>query len=405
VGSDDRGPIVAEDDFPAAAILLVDDHRPNLLALEVVLEPLGHELVLANSAREALERASEREFAVIVTDVRMPGLDGFDLVLRLRARTSTPVVMMSAVYDDRETVHRAYSLGAVDFIAKPFDPDLVRWRVGALASLYRRGEELKRRAARIAEQEDAAAAAATKAAAAAEEAEQKLGRKDRLVGVLGHDLRNPLAVVLLALESLARGHGTRESDGETAKRGLQAAKRMRTMVQDILDFARAAGGRTFPIRRRAADLAAVARMVVEETKATNPLRAVLIEAPDLLEADCDPDRIAQVMSNLVANAIQHGQGPVTMHLRVDGDHAVMSIHNGGEPIPDEALGTVFEPFTRANHASDGLGLGLHIVREIIRAHGGSVTVRSSRPDGTTFEAIWPLGHRPSEREHDRGVST
>jgi signal transduction histidine kinase len=384
------GTAVSEDDFPAAAILLVDDHPPNLLALEVVLEPLGHELVLAGSAREALHLTGEREFAVIVTDVRMPGLDGFDLVLRLRERTKTPVVMMSAVYDDRETVHRAYSLGAVDFIAKPFDPDLVRWRVGALASLYRRGEELKRRATHIAEQEEAASAAARKAAVAAEQAEQKLGQKDRLVGVLGHDLRNPLAVVLLALEALARGQGDAESAKETARRGVQAAKRMKTMVQDIVDFARAAGGQTFPIRPRAADLAAIARTVVDEMNTTHPERTLLIEAPEVLEARCDPDRIAQAMGNLVGNAIQHGEGPVTMRLRVDGSRAVMNIHNGGEPIPTEALETVFEPFARANRANDGLGLGLHIVREIVRAHGGAVTVRSSRLEGTTFEASWPL---------------
>jgi signal transduction histidine kinase len=297
----------------------------------------------------------------------------------LREKTRTPVVMMSAVYDDRETVHRAYSLGAVDFIAKPFDPDLVRWRVGALASLYRRGEELKRRAARIAEQERAA-----------EQAEEKLGRKDRLVGVLGHDLRNPLAVVLLALENLARAQGDTEHTHETARRGLQAAKRMRTMVQDILDFARAAGGGTFPIRPRAADLAAVARMVVDEMNTTNPQRTIVVEAPERLETCCDPDRIAQALGNLVGNALQHGSGPVTMRLRVDSDQAVLCIHNGGEPIPEEALETVFEPFTRASQTNDGLGLGLHIVREIVRAHGGSVKVRSSQLEGTTFEATWPL---------------
>jgi signal transduction histidine kinase len=386
-------PDLIEEHFPAAAVLLVDDHRPNLLALEVVLEPLGHELVLAESGREALRLAAQREFAVIVTDVRMPGLDGFDLVARLREITRTPVVMMSAVYDDRETVRRAYSLGAVDFIPKPFDSDLVRWRIGALVSLYRRGQELKLRAALISRKEREAAAAiatASTAVAVAEEAERKLQEKDKLVGILGHDLRNPLGAVLMSLERLSRGNSSAERTHVLAERATSAAHRMQTMIQDILDFARAAGGETFPIRWDKADLTGIASMVMEEIKLANPGRAIRMLAPEELRIDCDPDRMAQVLGNLLVNAVQHGEGTISVNLALESDRAVLRVHNEGAPIPQGALLTLFEPFKKANPKTGGLGLGLHIVREIIRAHGGTVTVHSSPADGTTFETTLPL---------------
>jgi signal transduction histidine kinase len=383
---------VAEEDFPAAAVLIVDDHRPNLLAMQVILEPLGHELVLADSARAALELAARREFAVILSDVRMPDLDGFDLVARVREMTRTPVVMVSAVYDDRETVRRAYALGAVDFIAKPFDPDLVRWRVGALVSLYRRGQELKRRAELIARKEREAATAqvaVTRAVAMAEEAERKLEHKDKVVGILGHDLRNPLSTVLLAFQTLQRINLERDGVDVLLERGVQAGERMQAMIQDILDFARSAAGAPFPVRPRPADLCAVATMVVDEIRSSHPARSILIEMPSRLEILCDPDRIAQAMGNLVVNAIQHGQGPVSVRVCIDAGRVVLRVHNQGDPISEDDLPNLFEPFKRANRKSEGLGLGLHIVREIMRAHGGAVTVRSSRTDGTTFEASWP----------------
>jgi signal transduction histidine kinase len=385
-----------EEHFPPAVVLLVDDHRANLLALEVVLEPLGHQLVLADSGREALRLAAEREFAVIITDVRMPDLDGFELVARLRQITRTPVVMMSAVYGDRATAFRAYSLGAVDFIPKPFDPDLVRWRIGALVSLYRRGQELKLRAALIARKEREAAAAiaaASTAAVLAEEAERKLRQKDKLVGILGHDLRNPLGTVMLALHGLSRGSSGGSKSEEFAKRGIQAAQRMQAMIQDILDFARAAGGETFPIRWHRADLREIAAMVVDEIQMANPQRSIALSAPEQLQLDCDPDRIAQVLGNLLVNAVQHAEGAIAVTLATAAERVLVRVHNDGTPIPDDALPTLFEPFKRSTSKTSGLGLGLHIVREIIRAHRGTVTVHSSLAEGTTFEATWPL-NRP-----------
>jgi CheY-like chemotaxis protein len=138
-----------EDTYPPASILIVDDTPANLTALTAVLEGLGHRIVKASSGEEALRRVMDEEFAVILIDVQMPGLDGFQTVALLREHPrarNTPTVFLSAYHQDVVAAQKGYAVGAVDYIVKPFDPDLLRAKVAALVSLYRRGAELKRRA-------------------------------------------------------------------------------------------------------------------------------------------------------------------------------------------------------------------------------------------------------------------
>jgi CheY-like chemotaxis protein len=137
---------IEEQGFPPAKILLVDDLRPNLLAITALLEPLGHEIVEATSGAKALEIAEREEFAVILLDIMMPRMDGFEVLERLHLiplAHHTPVILQTAYDLDRDAIERAYTLGAVDYVRKPTPPSLLRGKVGALASLYRRGETLR----------------------------------------------------------------------------------------------------------------------------------------------------------------------------------------------------------------------------------------------------------------------
>jgi len=386
---------VGEDQFPEASILLVDDHLPDLLALRAVLEPLKHPLVLAESAGIALRLAASTAFAVILSDVRMPGMDGFALVSQLRAQeiaTYTPVILMTAGDTDRESTRRAYALGAVDYLVKPVDPDLLRWRVGALVSLYRRGEELKRRAHLIVEKTRETAIAnevAGRAVAVAEEAERLVQRKDTFVSVLGHDLRTPLSALMPCCQRLARAKDFPDHHKGTVARMLRAAERMNKMITDILDFARSASGASFPIRPRLVSLVEPVTAVVEELRTANPNRPIELVLGPSLVAECDPDRVAQALGNLLTNAIKHAQGAVTVTVDGEGDDITMKVHNVGSPITPEAKVSLFDTTRRESRQSDGLGLGLYIVSGIISAHGGTVTVESSPSEGTTFEARWP----------------
>ena len=180
------------------SLLLVDDYRPSLTAIEAILAPLGHRVVFAESAAAALRLLATEEFAAILSDVRMPGMDGVKMLARLRAEglaPLTPILLLSAERDP-DAERQAYSLGAIGYLVKPFDPDLFRCRVQGAVVLYRQQRESRAQVFDVAgangrvEGDDGAGAAAV-----AREAERLISRKDTFLAILGHDLRNPLAAV------------------------------------------------------------------------------------------------------------------------------------------------------------------------------------------------------------------
>lgn len=167
---------------------------------------------------------------------------------------------------------------------------------------------------------------------------------------------------------------------------------MARMIEDLLDFSRAQQAGGFPIERERCNLVEIARQVVSEIRAANPERAIALDAIEALEGSWDARAVAQVVSNLVGNAVQHGaERPVTVVVH-GGAEAILEVHNDGEPIPHELLEDLFEPYRRGQGEprSRGLGLGLYITREIVRAHGGTIDVRSTRDAGTRFVVRLPL---------------
>jgi len=381
------------DELPPAEILVVDDHAPNVVALKAILAPLGHQIVEAQSALAALEFCATHEFAAILCDVSMPVMDGFELVTRLREdglAPWTPVVLLSAVHTDQDSARRAYTVGAIDYVTTPFDPELFRWRVGALVWLYQRWAAHGRATSRDGARDRAAIVADGEppTLALAREAERMMRRKDVFLGVLGHDLRTPLSAVLLTADRLVQLPDLPDKYRAPLRRLFRSAERMDRMVTDFLDFACASTASGFPIRVCTCDVKQVAEMIVEETSEANPGRTIELKTAGDLVADCDPDRTAQAMSNLLTNAVQHGEGTITMSVEGSDSQVTISVHNGGPPIPQEEMATLFDPFRRSDPGSAGWGLGLYIVREVARAHLGTVTVRSSQAEGTTFELRW-----------------
>ncbi len=380
-----------EDEYPQASILLIDDNRANLAAVTAVLEPLGHRLVQAMSGDAALRCAMAEEFAVILVDVQMPGMDGFETVALLRKHPRvehTPMLLFSAYHPDVTEVQRGYAAGAIDYIVKPFDPDILRAKVGALASFYRRGAELKRRAAIIAEKELESAAAH----AAAQRAEMEAGLRDRFVGILGHDLRNPLGVISITSEAMMGDEQVSQRTRDRAGRMKRSADRISVMIRDLLDFTRGQFDGGIPASPVRCDLGEVAKQAVEELRVVYPERQIALRASGDLEGMWDPGRLEQMVSNLVGNAVEHGIDPIAVSTEGEETGVRLTVHNGGDPIPADSLSTIFEPFHKGPHnvkRSDRLGLGLYIVKEIAAAHGAIIDVRSSKEEGTTFACLFP----------------
>ena len=351
---------------PVVKLLLVDDLPENLLALSALLRRDGVELLEARSGAAALELLLVHSVALALVDVQMPGMDGFELAELMRGseRTrSVPIIFVTAGASDERRVFKGYESGAVDFLFKPIDPHVLKSKVDVFVDLAEQRQQLAREL---------------------REKTETLRLHEMFTAMLGHDLRGPLSAIVMGsilLEKKATDDVTRRS----AARTLASAKLMSHMIADMLDLARVrlAGG--IPIRVQRLDLRKLFEQVVEEQQEAAPDRRIGLECIGDLDGDWDAVRLSQLAFNLIGNAIQHGDSVHGIDCLLDGRDpglVVLSITNGGA-IPPEKLPYVFDPFrSREAHRSrgDGLGLGLYIVDQIARAHGGRVEVLS---DGAT----------------------
>ena len=593
-------------DTMVVPILLVDDRPANILALEAVLASPEHRLVVAHSGQDAVRLLEEGDFAVVLLDVQMPDVDGFETASRMKEITRrervVPIIFLTGIDLNRSSIMRAYAEGAVDFIQKPIEPEILRAKVYVFAELYRARQRLadeqrktgearlrsareaaRREAAEMQVRHLAAENAALAAASRIEEAQRarreflaragealvssldyrttlatvarlavpeladwcsvelvepgttvpsqvavvhtdprkvqlardlveryppdpnaptgvpqvirsgkselyteipaallEAGARDsehlrilrelrlesgivvalkgrervlgamsfvyadsgrrytesdlafaedfarraamaienarvhaalavslefqeRFVAVLGHDLRNPLAAIDMAVGVLRRraNIGADASTINVLDRMKSSSTRMSRMIEQVLDLTRCriAGG--LALSPAPMDLCETLTRIVNELRMAHPSRSILLRCGPV-RGTWDSDRLEQLFSNLVANAIHYGapERPVSVDARHEHGAVVVDVHNEGEPIPEALRAELFNPFRRGTRGgreakTAGLGLGLYISREIAQAHGGSLDVQSSLPEGTTFQVTLPGGSAPS----------
>jgi PAS domain S-box-containing protein len=219
--------------------------------------------------------------------------------------------------------------------------------------------------------------------------------RERFLGIVSHDLRNPLNAILLSANVLMRSDELPPRHLKSVRRIVTSAERMARMIGELLDFTRGRLGGGIPVSPRPTNLRHLCRHVLEELEAGHPGRELLLDARGDFQGAWDPDRLAQVLGNLGKNALDYSpeRTPVRFTLRDEGDTVVVEVNNGGAPIPPARLAAIFEPFRRgveeSPHPASGLGLGLFIVEQIIRGHGGTISVRSNQEEGTTFTVRLP----------------
>lgn len=212
--------------------------------------------------------------------------------------------------------------------------------------------------------------------------------RDRFIAVLGHDLRNPLAAITAAADLLTHA-GLQGVFATAVERILRSTERMTEMIADVLDFARGRLGGGIPIKRAWCDFGRIAIEEADEIRQAFPGRSIQCETTGDMGGQWDAHRVEQLLSNLIGNAVQHGADPISLAARDGGDVVVVTVHNEGQPIPPSMLPRLFEPFHDSPDGSKGLGLGLYIASEIVRAHRGTIDVSSSVDGGTTFTVELP----------------
>jgi signal transduction histidine kinase len=361
-----------------APILLVDDVRANLTALEAILASSEYDVVSVQSGSDALEQLERRRFAVVLLDLQMPVMDGIETAVRIHrlARKNgrqIPIIFVTGVDPDRQRILRAYASGAVDFIQKPLEPEIIVAKVAVFADLFRARERL------LAEVEER------------RRLERVVRARDDLLAIVAHDLRSPLHIALLGakqLEALAEG-GPPGSTSKVLGSIVRAVERMSRLVSDLLDLAKLEAGQVLPMQLKKHDIVGLTREVSEflEPLVSAKKLTLATDLGDPAHVLCDSDRVRQVLANLIGNAIKFTPAGGDIHVGAhrEGDEIVVSIADTGSGIPDEQIAHVFQRYWQEEgRRNRGAGLGLYIVKAIVDAHGGRVGVESVAGKGSTF---------------------
>jgi signal transduction histidine kinase len=363
-----------------ASILVVDDHPANLTAARAVLEPLGQEIVAVSSGEQALVELSARKFVVALLDVNMPGMTGLDLARTIREtnhqNASLPIIFLTAMETDTAQIRDAYATGAVDYVHKPIEPDILRSKVATFVDLYRTGQQLAREIAARAEIEAARAAA-----------EQSNREKDEFLAILSHELRTPLTAILIRCHVLLSG----SSDPTAIERGLRmiehSAQREAYIIDNVIEMGRLATS-SVVMDMGMVDVAAVLREVVDRVSwnagQQNIALAVTI-APEPAKVWGDGQRLRQALFNVVSNAVKFTPpaGRIDIRLEREPAHVVVRVIDTGIGFSAEVAARLFEKFKQADSSSTrpygGLGLGLAVARHIVELHGGTIRAHSAGP--------------------------
>jgi signal transduction histidine kinase len=371
--------------------LIVDDLEENRLALSALLRRDDVEVLTAGSGAEALELLLVHEIALAFLDVQMPEMDGFELAELIRGSERTrhiPLIFITAGGRDQQRIFRGYEAGAVDFLFKPIEPHVLASKADVFFQLHRQKQLL---AHELQERSDA------------------LRMNEMFTAVLGHDLRTPLSVIATSAY-IVNARSDDPAVRAATQRMVASSRTMGRMIGDLLDLTRARLGGGIPVSPQACDLAQVIARSLEECSATHPGRVGELSVRGDTQGEWDPDRLAQAATNLIGNALKHGEPTGPIEVAIDGRlprEVVLEVRNPGT-IPPELLPHIFDPFrtrSRGRGNADGLGLGLYIVREILAAHGGSVEVDSGADGHTTFRVRVPRHPSGGDRHGSASVAS
>jgi signal transduction histidine kinase len=380
-------------------ILLVDDQPPKLLTYETILNELGENLIKASSASEALQCLLKNDIAVVLVDVCMPDLDGYELAAMIRQHPryqKTSIIFVSAIMLTDLDRLRGYECGAVDYVPVPVVPEILRAKVSVFAELYRKTRALERLNAELEQRVVERTSALEASTEALREADR---RKDEFLAMLAHELRNPLApirtaVQLLRLRELAESQRARARD--VIERQVE---HLVALINDLLDVSRITRG-VIALHREPLILGDIVARAVEIARpAIDANRHELtIELPiESIALDGDRTRLVQVIANVLHNAAKfmEPQGRIRLTVVRDGLFAVIKVADTGIGIAPDMLPTIFELFTqghsRSEHSEGGLGIGLALIQRLTEMHGGTVTAHSDGPGrGTEVTVRLPV---------------
>lgn len=400
----------------AVRILLVDDQPARLLSYQYILQPLQQELVCARSGAEALEQLMGGEFALILLDVSMPGMDGFETAAMIHDHPRferTPIIFVTGVHDTEFDRLKGYKLGAVDYVSVPVVPEILRSKVAVLIELHCKRRDLQRLNQNLTEANRALAEANTNLQLektrelealnqslqatnhALKEADR---RKDEFLAILAHELRNPLAALAAATRLMQRQAQKAEVSAMACNAVQRQVAHMARLLDDLLDVSRISHGR-MQLQLQQVEVGEVLRSAVDMVRpqldakhqsldVTNPAAPVHVMGDAL--------RLVQIVANLLNNSVKYTPvgGRIELAMQADDDEVHIAVRDDGIGIAPAMLEQVFDMFSQAGRSSSeaqgGLGIGLALVKGLVRLHRGHVSAHSDGEGrGSEFRITLP----------------
>lgn len=382
-----------------SCVLIVDDDTALLVALPQALNLRieGVEVHTSDSALEALKLIQEHDYDAIVSDIKMPGMDGLALLEKIKElRPDVPTLLITG-HGEHDLAVQALRGGAYDFIQKPIDRDY-------LVAALQRAIQAHQLRCRVFEQQLALALHAKSLERIVQKRTHELveanATKDKLLKIVSHELKTPLTS-LKGMTQLLLRQSKKIDSAEVVSMGLEdmerSLRRIEVLVNDLLDTSLIETN-MFVLHRRRCDLVELCRHLIDEyTAGTGP--ELTFEIPgEPVEVEVDADRISQVIINLLTNARKYSPkgSPITVTLQQVGYEAIVSVQDMGIGIPTDMQNSIFEQFFRVpgvevqTGSHTGLGLGLYISRKIAERHGGHIDVESTPENGSTFAVVLPM---------------
>ena len=375
-----------------ANILVVDDQPGKLLSYSAILNGLDANLVMAGSAREALDHLLKADFAVVLVDVCMPELDGFELAAMIREHPRfrrTAIIFVSGVHLTDLDRLKGYEYGAVDYVPVPVVPEILRAKVNIFLELYRKTRQLERLnrnlelrvAERTAELVDAGR------------------RKDEFLAMLAHELRNPLAAIRLAAQLVVLPELPQAQLAKSAAVIHRQVEHLVRLIDDLVDVSRITRG-LISLRREPTEISAVVAQAIESSRPVIDAKhhILTVSVPDeSLRVNGDAARLSQIVGNILNNAAKFtdASGRIDLIVKRDADAVMVQVVDNGVGISPEMLPRVFDLFTQIDRPLDrtstGLGIGLALVHRLVEMHGGTVSAHSDGHGlGTSLVVRLPL---------------
>ena len=385
-------------------ILIVDDKKENLFSLKTLLQLNLYDVDTAMSGEEALKKILKKEYELIILDVQMPGMDGYEVAENITGYSKSkdiPIIFLSAVNIDKRFITKGYNSGGVDYITKPFDPELLLLKIKTFSKLYRQTKELNDIRSNLEQKVEERTAELIEAN---KELETSNAELQQYAFIASHDLQEPLRKIITFSQIVKERFMNTGEGSQYINRIISSSERMRTLINDLLTYSKL----TVTPEFTNTSLNLIAQDTITDLELPIKETATKIIVGHLPAADIIPDQMRQVFQNIISNAIKFSSqnNPPEIKIWSDfakeksaagqpaekGDYCRIYISDNGIGFNEQYLDKIFTMFQRLHGRSEyeGTGIGLSIVKKIIEKHNGLITAKSREGKGATFIIVLPL---------------